>query len=291
MNFYIEEVASMKEIQIANYECFGWRLPDILPNRVKPQSVPEPNVPSSGVSRHGSQMTSEKSSAPGSRSHKTDANQHISYFEQNNTIYKEDRMVESSTYHIKSMDPMSTLRVTRSAFRNWVSELVVNKKMTEDSLAARQEVAELSNPDSSHRRYLETIMNLDSEAKSHISAKVTNGGHFKKATTSSRATKYLSDFRTKLQDDLTPQVDINHNGSTNFVQSELLVEHDTDRELEEPRKHFLQTVTHLDSKLRFLQADARRMQSDIKTLHRDFQVGLGGRVETRKCISLWWRRD
>jgi hypothetical protein len=264
MNFYIEKVASIGELQIANYESFGWRFPDLLSNTLKPLRIPEPT---SGVCHHGSKKTSEESSAP-------HENQSMFDPEHNITINKKDSMDKNSINQVNPMNPLSPFRKTGSNFRNLRSRSVVNEKMFEDSSSSRQDLAALINKDSPHHRYLENITNLDSEAEYQIPSKVTTGTQIKKVATSTRNTKYISDFGIKLQDDSSCREHIRHKGLSTFVESALLIEHDTGRELEGPRKHFLQTVTQLDSKLRFLYADARRLHADIKTLHQDFQVSL-----------------
>jgi hypothetical protein len=292
MNFYIDEIASIREIRIAKYECFGWRLPDLLPNAVKPPRIPEPNVSTTGMCRHGSQETSEESSASSSQLHETDVNQRILHPEYNITINKNDRGGGIVPNQTKIIDPASPLTVRRSSIRNLRSKSIVNKKTFEDSSFSRQQLATLINPDSPHRRQLEIILNLDSESKSQTPAKVTTSGRqSKKSASSSRSIKHLSDFRTRSQDDSTTQVDINHKGLSTFVESALSIEHDPDRELEEPRGRFLQTATELGSKHRVLQADARRLHTDINTLHRDFQVGLNGTIKTEKSVSLRWRNE
>jgi hypothetical protein len=284
MNCYIEEVASIREIKISNYERFGWRLPDILPNTSKPLRIPEPNVSTSGMCHQGSRMTSEESSASGSRLHETSVNQSMFDSDHNITVNKKDRMDKSSINQVKSINPLSPLRKTGSSFRNLRTKSVVNKKMFEDSSLSRQELAALINKDSPYHRFLENIMNIGSEAESQIPAKVTTGTQIKNTVTSTRNTTYMSDFGIKLQDDSACQVNIRHKRLSTFVESALLIEHDTDRKLEGPTKHLLQTVTQLDSKLRFLQADARQLHADIKTLHQDFQVSLGVIMEMKKCI-------
>jgi hypothetical protein len=227
-------------------------------------------------------MTSKDSLTSGSQLHKTDANQRIFHFKQNLTINKKDRRGERIPNQIKTMDPAPPFRMTISGFGNLRSKSIMNKKTLEDSLSSRQELATLINPDSPHRRQLEIILNLDSEPQFRSPTKVTTTGRqFKKTPTSNRSIKYLSHFRTKLQDDSKSQVD---KGLSSFVESALLIEHDTDRELEGPRGRFLRTVTELDSKLRVLQADARRLHTDINTLQRDFQVGLSGILEAEECI-------
>lgn len=289
MNSYVEELAPIGDIQIGNYEYFGWRLPDLLPNAVKPPRIPEPNEPTRGLCRQGPQMTSEESSASDSQLHKTDANQRIFDFEQSITINKKDRRGEIIPNKIKTMDPAPPLRMTIPGFRNLRSKSIMNKKTVEDSSSSRQELATLINPHSPHRRQLEIILNLDSEPQFRSPAKVTTiGRHFKKTAASSRSMKHLPGFGTKLQDDSGSQVD---KGLSTFVESALLIEHDTDRELEGPREGFLRTVTGLDSQLRVLQAEAGRLHTDISTLQRDFQVGLSGTLEAEECISLRWRND
>jgi hypothetical protein len=282
MNFYIEKVAPIGEIQIANYESFGWRLPDLLYNTLKPLRIPEPT---SGTCHHGSKMTSEESSASGNRLHEIDENQSMFDSEHNITINKKDSVGKSSTNQVNPMNPLFPLRITGSSFRNLRSRSAVNEKMFEDSSSFRQDLAALINKDSPYHRYLENIMNLDSEAQYQIPAKVTTGTQIKEAAISTRNTKYISDFGIKLQDDSACQVHIHHKGLSTFVESALLIEHDTDRELEGPRKHFLQTVTQLDSRLRFLYADSRRLHADIKTLQQDFQVSLGVSWGLEKRIS------
>jgi hypothetical protein len=284
MNSYVEEFAPIGEIQIANYECFGWRLPDLFPNAIKPPRIPETNESTSGMCRQGQQMTSEESSASGRQLHTTDVNRIIIDFEHNITIDKKDRRGERIPNQIETMDPAPLLRMKISGFRNFRSKSIMNKKTIEDASSSRQELATLINPDSPHRRQLEIILNLDSEPQFRSPAKVTTTGRqFKKTATSSRSIKYLSDSRTNLQDNSTSQVD---KGLSNFVESAMLIEHDTDRELEGPRGHFLRTVTELDSKLRVLQADARQLHTDINTLHGDFQVGLSGKIEEEELGAL-----
>jgi hypothetical protein len=284
MNSYVEEFASIREIKIANYECFGWRLADLLPNEVNPPRIPEPNEFTSDTCHHGPQMTIEETSASGSQRHKTDVNKKVLDFEHNISINKKDRRDERIPNQIKIMDPSSPLRISVSSFRNLRSKSFMNKEVVEDSSPSRQELATLINPDSPHRRQLEIILNLESEPESQSPNKVTTERKFKKTASSSRSIKYLSDFRTKLQDDSTSQVDSNRKGLSTFVESALLIEHDTDRELEGPRGRFLQTVTELDSKLRILQADARRLHTDLNILHRDFQVGLSGTMEAEEAF-------
>ncbi|PNF24051.1 hypothetical protein B7P43_G08369 [Cryptotermes secundus] len=268
MNSYVEEFAPIGEIQITNYEYFGWRLPDLLPNAVKPPRIPEPNVPTSGLCRQGPQMTSDESSASGSRLHKTELNQRIFDFEHSITNNKYDRRDEIIPNQIEPMDPAPPLRMTIPGLRNLRSKSIMSKKTVEDSSSSRQELAALINPHSPHRRQLEIILNLDSEPQFRSPAKVTTGRQFKKTAAPSRSMKYLPGFGTKLQDDSGSKVD---KGLSTFVESELLIEHDTDRELEGPRGGFLRTVTELDSKLRVLQAEAGRLHTDISILQRDFQ--------------------
>jgi hypothetical protein len=254
---------------VENYESFGWWLPDLLSDSERPPGISERNGKKTdkydnGIYLPGSQLTSEEPLTSGSQLDTTDVNKRLPDLESNTTVNK--KCTKGGGVINKTKNPMSPTTAARSDIRHLPSKVTLkNKKIFEDSTLSRQQLATLINP--TNNKQLQRVLYQTPTELTKF------GRQFKTSRPPNKSVGYLSGSRTRLQEmGATSQSDGDPKVLSPFVELALSVEHDTGRELEEPRGQFLEAVSGLDSKLRALQADSMQLHSQLNTLHKDFQV-------------------
>jgi hypothetical protein len=261
MHFYANDEASLR------YECFGWWLADLV-DIAKIGRIPKPAVSISGTFDQQSQLRSEEPTTPRHQMNKTHENK-ITLDSEDNTIINKSSVRDGNIpYQIEYNATVSPL-VDGCSIQTPSSKITAeDENAFENSARSKRQLVALINAHSTNHK-LEKLLDQESQRQATLT-RLNRQLEISRA--SKRSVKYLSDFKTRLQNDWTSQMEEERTGLSPFVKLALSIEHDHDRKLEESRCALLQAFRELDLRLRALQKDARQLQVDINRLQQDFQV-------------------
>jgi hypothetical protein len=261
-----------------NSESFGWWLSDLLPDKERPPRISEPIGKNTRgydnrAYRPGSQLVSETALTPGNKLERTD-------LEDNTTVNKKCEKTRSVINKTKNVTPVCPFTTGRSVTRHLQSKATSkNKKVFVDST-----LPTLTGPDSSNHKQPDRVFNLRYLTHTEITK---SGRQFKRAIPSDKSKQHQSASRTDLKEvGTTSQVDGDHKELSPFVGLALSTEHDTDRELEQPRGQFLQVVSGLDCQVTGLLSDSTQLHTCLNKLHQDFQVSGANKTDKSSRFSI-----
>ncbi|XP_069690538.1 uncharacterized protein [Periplaneta americana] len=246
----------VKPINNCPYECFGWWLPDILPDLERPSrssKYKDKEINAENGSYRGLQdetFVREESTLSNRHSNQSDVQIPLTPND-NNMVCKLNSMRDGNRNKIQS----GLLTIARSNARHRRSQIQAYAKPNEGLSLKREHLA---TPNSKQvqvqpRGLTEEFTSKTTSHGGKMLA-VSRESHDEHMLGISRYVKKTSRCRRQHSTALSKWI-----------------EHDSHQELQEPCERFLQTVSSLNAKLRELESNARQLHADLSSLRHDFQ--------------------